>query len=156
MRYRFIHWMANCLFTLANLKRFMLQICAETFSDPYTLPSPADDTADAPSGRKRRSSASLRPQPPQLGPRMLTVAVVQPRVVNQPPVVDNKSYTMPEDGANLTFTVTYTDPEGDRLRFRLSEQPRHGSATVSSDGAVSYTPEPDFAGVDVIHISGEM
>ena len=150
--------MANCLFTLAILKHFMFQICADAFSDPSTPPSPADDKADTPSGRKRRSSASLRPQPPppQLGPRMLTVAVVQSRVVNQPPVVHNKSYTMPEDGANLTFTVTYTDPEGDRLTFRLSEQPRHGSATVSSSGAVSYTPEPDFAGVDVIHISGEM
>ena len=136
----------------------MFQICADAFTDHPALTGTADGTADTPGGRKRRSSTGFTSQgsTPSLGPRMLTVAVIQSRVVNQAPVVHNASYTVLEDGATFTFTISYTDPEGDRLRFWLSEQPRHGSATVTSDGAVSYTPDPNFAGADVIHISGRI
>ena len=86
---------------------------------------------------------------------MLTVAVIQTSIPNQPPLLRDTSYSLLEDADSFDFTVTYTDPEGDAMTFQMAGQPRHGTAEVSQDGLVHYQPDPNYSGPDVIHVVGE-
>lgn len=40
------------------------------------------------------------------------------------------------------------DPEGDEIFAYLNSDPTHGSVTLLEDGSFTYTPDPDFVGVD--------
>jgi hypothetical protein len=40
------------------------------------------------------------------------------------------------------------DPEGGVLRVASVTQPAHGTAAVTAEGAISYTPAPDYSGAD--------
>ncbi|MEL6105422.1 MAG: tandem-95 repeat protein [Planctomycetota bacterium] len=42
------------------------------------------------------------------------------------------------------------DLDGDSLHAEIVRQPANGSATIDLDGAIVYTPEPDFFGTDVV------
>ena len=41
-----------------------------------------------------------------------------------------------------------TDVDGDLFTARLVSGPSHGTLTLNLDGTLSYTPDPDFNGVD--------
>ena len=86
---------------------------------------------------------------------MLTLALITSSVPNLPPVVHNTTFTLLEDHGMYNFTLTYTDPEGDDVTFWLSQQPAHGTAYVISEGKVTYIPDPNYSGVDKIHVTGE-
>jgi len=65
---------------------------------------------------------------------------------NRTPVADDQALSTPH-GTALPITLTATDLDGDPLTFALTDAPRHGMVT-GSGSAVTYTPVPDFSGVD--------
>jgi hypothetical protein len=65
---------------------------------------------------------------------------------NRSPVADDQALSTLQ-GQALPITLTATDPEDDQLTFALTDAPRHGMVT-GSGSALTYTPEPDFSGVD--------
>ncbi|KAL8573311.1 hypothetical protein ACOMHN_032773 [Nucella lapillus] len=121
------------------------KLCAKLFSDV-----PRSDGR-----RKKRSTTSDSPPSFSVGPRMLTVAVITSSVPNQAPSMHNTSLTLREDGGTYNFTLTYTDPEGDEMTFSLPRQPGHGTALVTPDGKVSYSPHGNFTGKDTIYVQGK-
>ena len=111
----------------------------------------------SPLGEQQRNSTAPSSQPPivSLGPRMLIVAVMTSSVPNQSPVVANVTFTILEDQGIFNFTLTYTDPERDHVTFWLPQQPAHGTASISSDTKMTYVPDPNYTGRDLIYVKGE-
>jgi hypothetical protein len=73
-------------------------------------------------------------------------------VGNDPPVAVNDSYTTTK-GQTLEVVRPGVlgndyDPDGDRIFSFVVGPPGHGSVSLSYDGSFSYTPSPDFSGVD--------
>src|SRR5919112_680356 len=71
---------------------------------------------------------------------------------NQAPSAAGDSYSVAEDG---TLSVPApgvlsndSDPDGDTMTAQLATGPSHGTLTLNSDGAFSYTPNADYNGVD--------
>ncbi|SEG42957.1 Ig-like domain-containing protein [Paenibacillus sp. UNC499MF] len=67
--------------------------------------------------------------------------------VNDAPVTEDLSLSTPED-TPLAGAVTATDADGDALTYVLGTPPSHGTAAVAADGTFTYTPAPDFNGLD--------
>jgi hypothetical protein len=90
----------------------------------------------------------------------LTVTVTP---VNDAPVITEGPtalVSMSEDGTPTPFSLTLnaTDIDGDTLTWSISSTASHGLATAAGTGpskAISYTPNPDYSGVDsfVIQVS---
>lgn len=78
---------------------------------------------------------------------------------NSLPVITQGSVvnvTMSEDGAPTAFALQLnaTDSnEGDSLTWSISIQPTHGSASVASNGGVSYIPNENYNGSDSFTVS---
>ncbi|MGV0795174.1 Ig-like domain-containing protein [Mycolicibacterium sp. XJ1819] len=73
--------------------------------------------------------------------------------VNDAPVARNDSYTVAEDTtlnvpAASGVLAGDTDVDGDTLVVTGHTQPANGTVIVSSNGALSYTPDADFHGTD--------
>jgi uncharacterized delta-60 repeat protein len=72
--------------------------------------------------------------------------------VDHAPVANGDSYSLVEDTTlNVPATSVLandTDADGDPLMPHLVGAPGHGSATLSSDGSITYTPAPNFIGTD--------
>ncbi|NEQ41362.1 MAG: tandem-95 repeat protein, partial [Okeania sp. SIO3I5] len=80
--------------------------------------------------------------------------------VNEPPVADDESFTMDEDGGTLTLDLLTgdTDPDNDTLSVKSINGtditpgiPQtigvdNGTVSVGADGSVSFTPTPDYNG----------
>ncbi|MCC7382138.1 MAG: tandem-95 repeat protein [Deltaproteobacteria bacterium] len=79
--------------------------------------------------------------------RTASVAVTI-RPLNDPPLVREVSLRGDED-LPVTATLTATDPEGDSLTYALDRPPDEGQATISSSGALVFTPPRDQAGTFV-------
>ncbi|MGY4709580.1 Ig-like domain-containing protein [Mycolicibacterium sp. CBM1] len=43
----------------------------------------------------------------------------------------------------ITGAIEATDPEGDHLVYKLTQQAHYGTVTLNSDGTYTYTPTPD-------------
>ena len=71
--------------------------------------------------------------------------------VNNPPVTQNYNVSTPEDVA-VTGTVTATDPDRDPLTYSLLTPPTDGTAAVNPNGMWTYTPNPNFNGVDTFSV----
>lgn len=69
--------------------------------------------------------------------------------VNDPPVADDQSATLPEDGA-VTLQLMGTDVDGDALTFSVASPPMYGLLVGfdPSSGAVTYVPDPNYHGAD--------
>ena len=67
--------------------------------------------------------------------------------VNDAPITNNVNAAVNED-TQLTGTLTATDIEGDPLTFGIAGDPSHGTATVASNGAYTYTPATNYNGTD--------
>lgn len=69
--------------------------------------------------------------------------------VNKPPVANDDSVSANEDNA-ATFDVLANDndADGDALTVASITQPIHGSASINSDGSISYVPHPNYSGRD--------
>jgi serralysin len=66
------------------------------------------------------------------------------------PLSADSSYSVDEDGTLATLLPDAGDVARSAVSFRLVGTPLHGSATISADGLLSYTPTRDFWGTDAI------
>ena len=66
------------------------------------------------------------------------------------PLSADSSYSVDEDGTLATLLPDAGDVARSAVSFRLVGTPQHGSATISGDGRLSYTPTPDYWGTDAI------
>ncbi len=68
---------------------------------------------------------------------------------NHPPVAQDDNATVAENSsANpVAVLVNDSDPDGDALTVTTVSQPAHGSAAFTA-GGVTYTPAPDYLGLD--------
>jgi len=63
------------------------------------------------------------------------------------PVSSVYKFTTPED-TPYNNVITATDADGDLLSFSSVGTPSHGTLTVTTTGAYSYVPDPDYTGTD--------
>ncbi len=72
--------------------------------------------------------------------------IVQP--INDPPVaIDDGGSTLEDTPVTLHVLDNDMDPDGDALTVDWTQQPQNGSV-VNNGGTVTYTPNPNFHGVD--------
>ena len=71
---------------------------------------------------------------------------------NDPPEADDQAVTTDEDTA-LTGSVGATDADGNTLTYTVSGAPTHGSVAIDTAGGFSYTPAPNYAGLDAFTIT---
>ncbi|MCL4264506.1 MAG: tandem-95 repeat protein [Anaerolineae bacterium] len=65
--------------------------------------------------------------------------------VNDPPVAVDDDATTDEDTAvTIPVLANDSDVDGDNLSVSSLTQPGHGTAVLNPDGAITYTPDPDF------------
>ncbi|MCG8427845.1 MAG: retention module-containing protein, partial [Chromatiales bacterium] len=69
--------------------------------------------------------------------------------VNDGPDAINDSATTNEDTpVTISVLTNDTDPEGDPLTVIGVSSPSNGSVVLNPDGTITYTPDPDFNGID--------
>lgn len=71
---------------------------------------------------------------------------------NQAPTLAPTQLTGKLDGP-VTGTVGAVDPEGDRLVYVVTREPKYGSVQVNSDGTYTYVPGERFDGVDTFRVA---
>jgi hypothetical protein len=71
---------------------------------------------------------------------------------NQAPSVSPVQITGQSEGP-ITGSIGASDPEGDRIVYSLTGDPRFGSVAIDSAGGYTYTPGPNFTGVDTFTIA---
>ncbi len=70
--------------------------------------------------------------------------------VEEDPTANPDEATTPEDTPIVIDLIgNDTDPNGDELTVVTCESP-NGTPTINADGTITYTPNPDFNGTDVI------
>jgi hypothetical protein len=75
-------------------------------------------------------------------------AAAAPGSINNPPITGpDTGTTSPGVSISLHVLANDIDPDGDTLIVTSVSTPQHGTAT-SNSYAVTYTPNPDFVGVD--------
>ncbi|MDD4854649.1 MAG: Ig-like domain-containing protein, partial [Sulfuricurvum sp.] len=67
---------------------------------------------------------------------------------NTPPTASNMSATTNEDTPINASLSSATDVDGDPITYSLNTGATNGTASVTSDGHYSYTPNPNFNGTD--------
>ena len=67
--------------------------------------------------------------------------------INDAPVANDASITTNEDTA-YSGTLTGSDADGDTLSFAKATDPAHGTLTVNTNGAFTYTPAANYFGSD--------
>ena len=67
--------------------------------------------------------------------------------INDAPVANDASITTNEDTA-YSGTLTGSDADGDTLSFAKVTDPAHGTLTVNTNGAFTYTPAANYFGSD--------
>ena len=72
--------------------------------------------------------------------------------VDRAPVAVDGSATTAEDTAT-PVTLAASDPDGDALAYLVLDGPAHGTLSGTAP-ALSYTPAPDYAGPDILHLHG--
>jgi hypothetical protein len=71
---------------------------------------------------------------------------------NEHPIASNLVITNVPEEITLQSVIenSVTDAENDPLTYSLAVQPQNGTATVSSNGSFTYTPSPNFIGMDTL------
>ena len=68
---------------------------------------------------------------------------------NQPPVANDDTATVNEDGAtDVAVLANDTDPNGDPRTVTGATNPPHGTTSVNANGTVHYVPDGNYAGAD--------
>ncbi|WP_157897860.1 Ig-like domain-containing protein [Mycolicibacterium rutilum] len=81
--------------------------------------------------------------------RSTGVVTITVTAVNDAPVAGEDFFTTPEDTAYTGNVLNNdSDAEGDKLTVSLVDQPAHGTVTLAEDGTFTYTPAPNFSGLD--------
>ncbi len=83
------------------------------------------------------------------------VLLVRRTFFNEAPTVSSVQTISSETVGAISSTVEATDPDGDTLVYKVTEQPPHyGTVTIdSATGAYTYTPDSDFTGIDSFTVS---
>ena len=71
---------------------------------------------------------------------------------NQAPSVSPVQLTGQSEGP-ITGNIGASDPEGDRIVYSLTGDARYGSVAIDSAGGYTYTPGPDFTGIDTFTVA---
>lgn len=66
---------------------------------------------------------------------------------NKPPEAEDSSLETYKNLAN-TGVLSARDPEGEKLTFTVTRQPRRGTVELREDGSFTYTPKSNKVGVD--------
>ena len=78
-----------------------------------------------------------------------TTVTVTVGPVNDPPAAEDDTASTPEDDPVVVAVLANdTDVEGGGLTVTAVSDPARGTAAVNGDGTVTYTPDPNLAGVD--------
>lgn len=56
-------------------------------------------------------------------------------------------------GGQIAGSVEAIDPDGDQIAYTVTEAPQHGTVAVDQVGNYTYTPDPDFTGIDTFAVS---
>jgi len=80
------------------------------------------------------------------------VLLVRRTLFNQAPSVSPVQLTGQSEGP-ITGSIGASDPEGDRIVYSLTGDPRYGSVAIDSAGGYTYTPGPDFTGIDTFTVA---
>lgn len=82
--------------------------------------------------------------------RSTGVVTITVTAVNDAPVAGEDFFTTPPEDTAYTGNVLNndSDAEGDKLTVSLVDQPAHGTVTLAEDGTFTYTPAPNFSGLD--------
>ncbi len=68
---------------------------------------------------------------------------------NTPPAAGADTATVAEDAStSVDVLANDTDADGDTLTVSMATPPGHGSATVNTDGTITYAPDADYNGSD--------
>ncbi len=108
------------------------------------------------------ASCTYTPPPDYSGPDSFTytiddgnggigIATVTLNVVgvNDGPGINDDPVTVNEDTPLIVAVLANdTDPEGDTLSIDFFSQPPNGTVTDNGDGTLTYTPDPDFSGIN--------
>jgi VCBS repeat-containing protein len=70
-----------------------------------------------------------------------------PLASGDPPTCNDGSLTTNEDQSSET-APSCNDPESDPLTFAIVDNATHGTASVTAEGNLSYTPDADYYGTD--------
>ncbi|WP_232697134.1 tandem-95 repeat protein [Brevibacillus daliensis] len=73
------------------------------------------------------------------------------KIIN-PPVITDQSFITAED-STIEGRISVIDRDNGVVRFSLLEAPRKGTVFVNVDGTFTYSPVPDFSGVDSFLVS---
>ena len=74
--------------------------------------------------------------------------------VNDPPVLTNSTPSVQEDiplSGNVVPNASDVDSNLDNNSFVLTDTPLNGTISMSPSGAYTYTPKPNFTGIDSVH-----
>lgn len=112
----------------------LLQICDEVFQHENEK------------HRYRRSAES-----PLYQPRMFTLRKGSKFIPNLSPTIITNIVICEEDRP-ISQQINVRDPDLDPLLVSLSSPPRHGTADITSDGILIYTPRTDFSGEDEVKV----
>ena len=74
----------------------------------------------------------------------VTITII---AVNDPPVAAALPVVTPED-TPVSGAVSATDVDGDSMTFSKTTDPLHGTVVVNIDGTYTYTPAPNYNGID--------
>ena len=79
------------------------------------------------------------------------VAITIP-IINVPPVASNEQINIIEDSTVIINVLANDyDPNGDSLLIIITGGPFDGSMTLNADGSITYTPNPNYNGLDTIY-----
>jgi hypothetical protein len=127
---------------------------AQTFENAaataQSVPSAAATTQTGPLSFVSNFVAALSPllaptpttpaQPPLV---WAVLAWVRRNFFNESPTINYNPAQTVQTGQTVTGNIGATDPEGDRLFYKVKEQPRYGMLTIDqATGNFTYTPNP--------------
>ena len=95
------------------------------------------------------SGDSKPPAPPSPPP---SAPAPPPPPVNTAPTFTTQSLSTSEE-ANGTAQLTATDAQNQALSFAIATQPQHGTATLTTTGALTYVPAANFFGADSLTVT---
>jgi hypothetical protein len=84
-----------------------------------------------------------------VGDSNLASVTITVNPTNRPPVANNDSATLNEDGSIVLGILSNdTDMDGDALTIIIVSQPTHGQLALNKNNTVTYTPLADYFGTD--------
>ena len=77
-----------------------------------------------------------------------TVTVTVDPVNDGPDAVNDSDTTNEDTPVTIPVLDNDSDPEGNTLAVTDATDPANGSVAINGDGTITYTPDPDFHGID--------